>query len=140
MPRPPRKPNPTASLRLSLKGSATEKETNRLDANRCCAMIELGRTAAEIPGTESAMTQREMLSEIQRAFGLLETARARAPKDLVLSNLDMMLREIEKAVESHWPLSGRDRERVVVGRYAVRNLDPDLPDLVDALVGIDLLA
>lgn len=86
------------------------------------------------------MSQREMLSEIQRAFGLLATARARAPSDRVLINLERMLQEIEKVAESRWPLTGHDVERVIVGRYAVRNLDPEMPDLVDVLVRVDLLA
>jgi hypothetical protein len=81
-----------------------------------------------------------MLSEIHRAFGLLSAARARAPEDRVLGNLDQMLRDIQRMAETRWPLSPSDADRVVVGRYAVRNLDPEMPDLVDALVGIDLMA
>ncbi len=86
------------------------------------------------------MTQAAMLSEIDKALGILRRERSRAPSDLALSNSEKMVRLLRERVASEWPLSNAVAGRLVIAQHATRNLDPDFPDLVVQLVRIERLA
>jgi hypothetical protein len=85
------------------------------------------------------MTRDEMLVEIDRVAELLSVARARFPSDRALSVVAEALQTLRADVSARWPLGQAYADRMLLGRYAVRNLDADFPNLVVALESLELM-
>ena len=85
------------------------------------------------------MTREEMLIEIDRTAAFVAGARARFPSDRALVVVDDALRTLRRDVTAGWPLGRGYADRMMLGRYAVRNLDPDFPDLVVAIERLELM-
>ena len=85
------------------------------------------------------MTREDMLVEIDRVAESLAVARARFPSDRALSMVAEALQTLRADVVARWPLGQAYADRMLLGRYAVRNLDPDFPDLVVALESLELM-
>ena len=86
------------------------------------------------------MTQISMLGEIDKSLGMLASERSTAPADLALSNAERMVKALRGQVASHWPLTRKESQGLLIARYTTRILDPDFPDLVVQLVRLERLA
>jgi hypothetical protein len=84
------------------------------------------------------VTQSEMLSEIDHALRLVQAAQATYPGTGALAVVGNALRTLMHDVEQRWPLEEGYAEQMLLGRYAVRNLEPDFPNLVDRLIRLEM--
>lgn len=85
------------------------------------------------------MTRDEMLSEIASAFDAIAGASERFPADPALRDSSRMLADLRDRVRAQWPLPRAEAQAVNVGLFAVRNLEPDMPEVVTALVRVERL-
>lgn len=85
------------------------------------------------------MTRDEMLSEIAQAFSVITAAGRRFPTDPALQDVHRMLADIRDRILVRWPLAKAEAQAVNIGLFAVRTLEPDMPEVVTALVRIERL-
>ncbi len=85
------------------------------------------------------MTRDEMLSEIAGAFDVIAVASKRFPADPALRDSSRMLADLRDRVRAQWPLPRAEAQAVNIGLFAVRNLEPDMPNVVTALVRVERL-
>lgn len=85
------------------------------------------------------MNQQQILEEIQKARTILARYLEQNSRDPILNEIHLQLSLVGEEVEKTWPLPEEDLKQVILGRYAVRELEDDLPDLVMQLVRVDRL-
>lgn len=85
------------------------------------------------------MTRDEILSEMASAFSAIAAASRRFPADPALRSSSRMLEDLRDRVRSQWPLPKEEAQAVNIGLFAVRNLEPDMPSVVTALVRVERL-
>ena len=136
---------PDQGLRRGMTGVAVDVYEKPCRGYEVEFMNAEGRTIAlcgfhEHEAVFDPWTRDEMLDWIDRVEAQVAKFRQRFPSDYALDAVDRALKQIRTDVIARWPLDERYAMEMGLGVFAIRNLEPDFPDLASQVIALQSAA
>lgn len=132
---------PDEGLRRGMTGVAVDVHEKPCRGYEVEFMDAEGRTIALCGFHEGEVvfdpwTRGEMLDWIGRVEAQAAKDRQRFPGDYALDAVDRALKQIRTDIAARWPLDARYATEMGLAVFAIRNLEPDFPDLAKQLISL----